>query len=459
MPPLRDTVQHVVLYETSHRFFLVGSNVQGTKYWILKIDRKPSATTTPASSATHSTPGSASKNNKRNEGEAPHVSPSKNKNGRRPNLHIVEDRTVYNKEQITTILSMIGAGNENAGGLTQCISGYGIVGFIRFLEGYYIVLITEREKVGYIGNHEVYKINKTAMIPVSPSRVDSNMTSKRLRSDETRYKNLFSVIDLNREFYLSYSYDLSRTLQWNMCNHFRRKPNHIFVWNEFLLKPLRMATKSNTWMLPIIHGYFESKICSIYGREISLTLISRRSKQFAGTRYLKRGINDLGHSANDIETEQILHDRVGGHFEEGQFTSHVQMRASIPLFWVQDSNPMVPKPDIYIQKVDPSASSIRKHFQSVFKRYGAPILVMNLIKHAESHPRETIVGREFNRAMSFINSFLPKDYKISFVAWDFKDCQRHKARSVVDELTKFAEWGLQRTGFFHSNPTIQALHT
>ena len=33
---------------------------------------------------------------------------------------------------------------------------------------------------------------------------------------------------------------------------------------------------------------------------------------FAGTRYLKRGINNEGYSANDVETEQILHDRVGG---------------------------------------------------------------------------------------------------------------------------------------------------
>ena len=31
---------------------------------------------------------------------------------------------------------------------------------------------------------------------------------------------------------------------------------------------------------------------SVYGRPIYLTLIARRSKNFAGTRYLKRGIND-----------------------------------------------------------------------------------------------------------------------------------------------------------------------
>ena len=37
LPPLRDCVQRVVLYETGQRFFLVGSN-----NWILKIDRKNS---------------------------------------------------------------------------------------------------------------------------------------------------------------------------------------------------------------------------------------------------------------------------------------------------------------------------------------------------------------------------------------------------------------------------------
>ena len=186
--------------------------------------------------------------------------------------------------------------------------------------------------------------------------------TKRLRSDETRYKNLFSVIDLSKEFYFSYTYDLSRSLQYNMCNHQKRRPNPIFVWNEFLLRPLRVSVTSNTWILPIIHGFYESKICSVFGRELTLTLIARRNKQYAGTRYLKRGINDQGHSANDVETEQIVHDRTAGDCIEGQFVSHSQMRASIPVFWVQDSNPMVAKPDIYIQKVKNKTKHNKKYY-------------------------------------------------------------------------------------------------
>lgn len=39
-----------------------------------------------------------------------------------------------------------------------------LTGFVRFLEGYYIVLITKRRKVADIGGHSIYKIEDTSMI-------------------------------------------------------------------------------------------------------------------------------------------------------------------------------------------------------------------------------------------------------------------------------------------------------
>jgi hypothetical protein len=41
--------------------------------------------------------------------------------------------------------------------------------------------------------------------------------------------------------------------------------------------------------------------CSVFGRAFSLILLARRSRHFAGTRYLKRGVNPAGHAANDVE--------------------------------------------------------------------------------------------------------------------------------------------------------------
>lgn len=64
-------------------------------------------------------------------------------------------------------------------------------------------------------------------------------------------------------------------------------------------------------------------------------------------RYLKRGVNDKGKVANDVETEQIVLDEESGFGATvGQMSSVVQNRGSIPLFWSQEASRLSPKPDI-----------------------------------------------------------------------------------------------------------------
>lgn len=48
--------------------------------------------------------------------------------------------------------------------LFMCIHCPGLAGFVRFLEGYYLVLITKRRKMADIGGHSIYKIEDTNMI-------------------------------------------------------------------------------------------------------------------------------------------------------------------------------------------------------------------------------------------------------------------------------------------------------
>lgn len=62
-------------------------------------------------------------------------------------------------------------------------------------------------------------------------------------------------------------------------------------------------------------------------------------------RYLKRGVNDKGSVANDVETEQIVFEDVPGE-NPMQISSIVQNRGSIPLFWSQETSKMNMKPDI-----------------------------------------------------------------------------------------------------------------
>jgi hypothetical protein len=42
-----------------------------------------------------------------------------------------------------------------------------------------------------------------------------------------------------------------------------------------------------------------------------------------------------GFVANDVETEQIVHDASTLSFKNGGYTSFVQLRGSVPLFWSQ----------------------------------------------------------------------------------------------------------------------------
>ncbi|KAF2297208.1 hypothetical protein GH714_019420 [Hevea brasiliensis] len=69
--------------------------------------------------------------------------------------------------------------------------------------------------------------------------------------------------------------------------------------------------------------------------DFKLTPIARRSRHYAGTRYLKRGVNGNGGVANEVETEQIVFEDVPEGYPV-QISSVVQGRGSIPLFWKND---------------------------------------------------------------------------------------------------------------------------
>jgi len=66
-----------------------------------------------------------------------------------------------------------------------------------------------------------------------------------------------------------------------------------------------------------------------FGEEdYTIALISRRRYLMAGTRLNSRGIDDEGNAANFVETEQIFLNRLYAF-------SNIQIRGSIPLFWIQ----------------------------------------------------------------------------------------------------------------------------
>ncbi|XP_069866968.1 polyphosphoinositide phosphatase isoform X2 [Dipodomys merriami] len=445
--PIISSVQKLVLYETRARYFLVGSNHAETKYRVLKIDR-----TEPK------------------------------------DLVIIDDRHVYTQQEVRELLGRLDLGNrtkmgqKGSSGLFRAVSAFGVVGFVRFLEGYYIVLITKQRKMADIGGHAIYKIEDTNMIYIPNDSVRIS------HPDEARYLRIFQNVDLSSNFYFSYSYDLSHSLQYNLTilrmplemlksetTQARQESFDIFedeglitqggsgvfgicsepymkyVWNGELLEIIK-NTVHRDWLLYIIHGFCGQSKLLIYGRPVYVTLIARRSSKFAGTRFLKRGANCEGDVANEVETEQILCDASVMSFTAGSYSSYVQVRGSVPLYWSQDISTMMPKPPITLDQADPFAHVAALHFDQMLQRFGSPIIILNLVKEREKRKHERILSEELVAAVTYLNQFLPPEHTIVYIPWDMAKYTKSKLCNVLDRLNVIAESVVKKTGFFVNRP-------
>lgn len=213
------------LYETTSRYYLVGSDAIDCKYRILKIDR---------------TSGS---------GE----------------LSIADDDIVYSKTELHAMLGAIDDGNRSSGGLKIRMSTWGLLGFIRFTGEYYMLLVTKRSSVAMIGGHYIYQIDGTELVSLSTPA--SKVKADR-HPEEARFVGILNNLDLTRSFYFSHSYDITNTLQCNIqwerhclsqpSMQHRKKLNEMFIWNHYLLQSACETLRHPyDWCTPVIHGFVD----------------------------------------------------------------------------------------------------------------------------------------------------------------------------------------------------------
>uniref|UniRef100_F1KTV5 Polyphosphoinositide phosphatase n=1 Tax=Ascaris suum TaxID=6253 RepID=F1KTV5_ASCSU len=432
-------LRHFTVYETAGSFYIVGSDASEKSYYLLKFDRTD-----------------------------PRM------------LMIGEPDHEYSKNDVMELLATISEGNSivyksnmekrssstasKYGGLTERVSNaFGLAGAVRFLEGYYILLVTKARVVASFGYHSVYKIEEVSMICIAANGCPSS-------PDEQRYVKLFQSVDLTTDFYFSYTYDLSRTLQENATQTCGwpsaccKEPSsekvpfvaeQKFIWNRFLLEPLRKSSVSERWMLELVHGYVGQQIIELPCSRLSLTLIGRRSSEYAGTRYLKRGANLRGHVANDVETEQILWDICSSpNFHCGKFSAFVQRRGSVPLLWSQDpaTRGVVGKPLISIDINEPHAQTAAAHFRELRKKYGFPLIVMNLVKRREKSGHEAVLHNQFLKALKYLNQFVPMKERIAYLSFDVARC--NKTGVVLNKLEEIGLRSVIRHGWFQSFPRL-----
>lgn len=131
-------LQKFRLYETRSKFYMIGRDKNRTFWRVLKIDRLELS-----------------------------------------ELNILEDPTKYSEIECYDLLRRIHEGNKRTGGLKFVTTCYGIIGFIKFLGPYYMLLITKRRKIGAICGHAIYSIAKSEIIPIPNSTVRSEMANSK----------------------------------------------------------------------------------------------------------------------------------------------------------------------------------------------------------------------------------------------------------------------------------------
>ncbi|KAH9456078.1 hypothetical protein Pst134EB_012288 [Puccinia striiformis f. sp. tritici] len=390
-------------------------------------------------------------------------------------------------------------GNAASGGLTRPIEPFwGIVGFIKFTGPYYLVTIKTRIPVAMVGGHYIYHSEETQLTPVT------GKVAKNQQVEEARLMAAFKSVDLSKNFYFSYSYDITNTLQSyfiHTTSHsaslsafppdLRGSSSHNdnlelkgldrrrvawgfhdkFFWNHYLL----LSAFGNSidkeggspWVLPLIYGFVDQSKLNVFGRTVYVAVIARRSRHFAGARFLKRGVSEDGYVANEVEIEQIVTDGITTalHLPDPEnredfdsrkpnprYTSYVQLRGSIPLLWNQDTTITKAKPPIEFSIIDPYFSGAAIHFDDLFARYGAPVIVLNLIKEKERQTRESKLLPEFRQCLKYLSQFLPEPSHLEFSSFDMSAAQRSRQVDVISYLSGVAEEVIEKTKFFHSGP-------
>lgn len=172
-------------------------------------------------------------------------------------------------------------------------------------------------------------------------------------------------------------------------------------------------------------------------KEFKVTIITRRSIKRAGLRYLRRGVDEEGYCANQVETEQILS-------TGSKVYSFVQLRGSIPQYFQQSPYNLKPKP-VLLHSDATNEAAFRKHIKLVQEKYGR-LFCISLV---EKKGNEGIIGDKYIAAVEKFNKDLSEDdeKRIRFEWFDFHHVCRGMKFENVAQLFDVVEKPLEEYGW------------
>lgn len=330
---------------------------------------------------------------------------------------------------------------RKTGGYIKVLDAYACLGMLQYAyegskEVLFLLIVTGCNSVGKIQNSEIFCI--TEVVPFSMRNVPE---------DQQLIKDLKTLLEMG-SFYFSHStmpyqepYDLTLSAQRAYLAAQTSKTvisDNRFFWNRLLHRHFeRFNIVTSNWLVKVLCGGVNIKTVYIGGLQAKACLISRLSCERAGTRFIVRGVDDLGHVANFVETEQVI-------FINQIVLSYLIIRGSIPLFWEQPGIQIGSHRIKMSRGSEISQPGYDKHMFLLRERYDNVVVINLLSAQKESelalnqlfnlHHKSSHVGSEF----TFIN--------FDFHALCPYDNRENLDKLYVHELEKYCD----QFGFFHS---------
>eukprot|EP00049_Salpingoeca_infusionum_P000801 m.42454 g.42454 ORF g.42454 m.42454 type:complete len:657 (+) comp10692_c0_seq2:131-2101(+) len=302
---------------------------------------------------------------------------------------------------------------------------YGIYGILELPAGPCLIGITAATLIGHVLNSPIYQLDDVVIIPFIEGLQHLNTTE--LRAHQVSLNRITQLMH-TPHWYFSPKYDLTTSLQHQSlmlsdaalgAQSLYDRADSRFFWNQPLLARLVVVPELRRVVFPVIMGFVQiipglvthnaapTRPTVASTQTCTYILLSRRSHIRSGTRFCRRGIDTQGHVANFVETEQIV---VAG----SRVSSFVQVRGSIPVFWMQSPNLRL-TPTFRIAFRKDHAAAARRHFLDLSLRSGN-VLAINLIN---STGKESALGDAFSKIVHDIY----EHQNIRYVSFDFhKEC-------------------------------------
>lgn len=316
----------------------------------------------------------------------------------------------------------------------------GLLGILRLPSARYAVLATQARRAGSLPASNIYSVSRVKLVRLS--------ANPPLRNDKELTTAIAKTLD-GGALYFALDTDLTRCTQARASHGVA----NAFWWTWPLAE--RLGSQGWGWSLRTVYGFvgthvmrFQSTALASGSGEFNLTIVSRRSRRRAGTRYITRGVDAMGDVANFVETEQVA----WAEERPTIYSSFVIIRGSVPVFWRQDNGIARPAPELD-GVLTASRKAFRTHFDEITRSYGGVSAVSLVDKKGSEGVLADAFERHFDLDLRDLDVPLPP----KLVAFDFhthcagKEYERglgkllERLRQDVEVYGIFAR-GLEATG-------------